>query len=134
MAHHVIALQATDPYRSQSYGVVFESTSTHHFTSRVHNPHHDHSIEVWVNRANRDGQLIDPFGNPTEDAVTVTTSPHATVIALAKLPSRFVRGEELAVGDTVELTLDGRLFGIFEIAARPLHNPHLVRATAEVAR
>lgn len=126
MAVHRVEMKPASTYRSREYGVLLESVTRHDMTGPgVHNRHHPHSIQVWENRV-RDGVLTDPHGKPTSERYSVLTSAHAVVIT-AHREERPPQGPMLQVGDTVILHVNGFEIGQYEVTAKALHDPVLVK-------
>lgn len=120
-----VVLRPASEYRAKTYGIIFESETLHDFFgSGIHNRHHQHRLEVWENR---DG--LDPHGQPTAEAYSYLWSPQAIVITAERgVPEKV--GFDLKIGDVVEVALDeGALLsvGTFQVRARPLRDPHLVK-------
>ena len=128
-----IRLAAAPVYRSEHYGVIYESITQHDVTGPgVHNRHHPHRVDVWENRLDRrdrehggTGQIVDPHGNVTTDRFSFLLSPQAVMITAHRRDDVAPQGETLRIGSLVRLPG----FGVFRIAARPLHNPHLERVS-----
>jgi len=123
-----IEMTSADPYRLKNYGVLLESVARYSVAGRgFHNPHHNHTIEVWFNR---EGQ--DPHGRPTpgDQPYTVLMSAKASVISTMKNTN--VYGDEtLHIGDAVDLYAGDYLIGKYVIEARPLCDPYLVPRVEE---
>jgi len=127
-----ITLAPCSTDRRTSYGLLFESTTTHSIKGRgVHNPEFQHTMQVWISKRSRrtddlartsepvyrscDGQITE------RNALTFQTSAQSTMIASTPV-DRPARGEALQVGDLVELVG----FGLFRVTVKPLHDPILV--------
>lgn len=123
-----IELKPADSYSTEHYGILFESVARYPMTGAgLHNRHHDHIVKLWENRE-RDGQLIDPHGRPTTDSHSVTTSAQAIVItAHPAMRNEQPRGEALAIGEVVQLTVNGYPIGEYRIEAGRLSDPDLVK-------
>jgi hypothetical protein len=131
MSRHIINLVPEDKYRRETYGIPLVSETQHDFAGRgIHNRHHRHSLDVWDNIVRPDpngsGQMIDPHGQVTSERYSYSFSPHANVIS-AHRGAQPVMGSELRLGDVVILQVHGYEIGLFQVRARALHNPHLVR-------
>lgn len=135
MAHHRIRLIAAEKVDSHDYGIVYKSETGHDFTGpNIHNRHHRHVLQVWLNSVKPDAlTLTDPNGQPTTHELSFLWAAQASVIsAHPGLRDETPRGATLHLRDTVELFTSffpgsPRSLGLFRIEARPLHNPHLVR-------
>lgn len=119
--------------RRDSYGVLLTSKEVFSVVgSGVHNPHHDHSVDVWENKIRPDyeGQelaYVDPRGKHTSTSHSFLMAPLPSVIALQADPTARRRASEaLSLGDIVRLTVEGFPIGWFQVRARPLDNPYLV--------
>lgn len=127
-----IDLRRESDYRRDTYGVLLTSKTRHRVTGRgVHNPHHDHTLDVWENKMRDDyaGQAEaykDPRGGFTEARYSFLLSPHANVIALNPIDDGLEQGDDIALRDIVQVTIEGFSIGWFQVFAKPLQNPHLV--------
>lgn len=132
MTTHRINLRPDADDRRDSYGVLLVSEQVHRVTGRgVHNPHHNHEIQVWENRPSKargaDPDVkVTPYGDPTEEDYTFTTSAQATVISAHRLGNERTEGDTLAIGDVLELAVNGYVLGRFVLTAKSLHDPILV--------
>lgn len=135
-----IELAPATEYRRDTYGVMLTSATVHMFTgTRVHNPHHTHTLDVWDNSVRtivgehpdcgadcQGPTYVDPSGQNTTERYSYVFNPNATVLsAHPGTPTPY--GAELSIGDTVELTLHGVVIATIVIAAKSLDNPHGVR-------
>jgi hypothetical protein len=119
--------------RRDSYGILL--TSKEVFTmvgSGIHNPHHDHSLDVWENKIRPDyeGQelaYVDPRGKHTDASHSFLFSALATVISNERGARTRRRADRAySPGDILRLTIEGFPIGWFQVRARPLDNPYLV--------
>lgn len=134
-----IDLRRESDYRRESYGVLLTSRTRHRVTGRgVHNPHHDHVVDVWENKMRDDyeGQAEaykDPRGGFTERPYSFLLSPQASVIALNPIDDGLTQGDDLELGGIVRLTIEGFPIGWFQIMTERLQNPHLVPVDVETS-
>ena len=124
-----------------SYGILYRSAPYSLEGPRLRNPGHPHMVTVWANKPNNnpdarvgypdssetsrrgEGRFVGPNGHGTDDEFTVTLDAGAVIIDGKPHP----RAGTLTVGETVELTVDGkRWLGEFVVTARPLADPVLV--------
>lgn len=127
-----IDLRREGDYRRDTYGVLLTSKTRHRVTGRgVHNPHHDHTLDVWENKMRDDyeGQAEaykDPRGGTTERRYSFLLSPHANVISARPLPEETTLGDPIEMGGVVQVSIEGFGIGWFQVMAKPLQNPHLI--------
>jgi len=127
-----IDLKPASDYRREQYGVLLESVTRHNVTSRgVHNPSHQHRVDVWQNKMRDDyeGQAEayrDPRSGFTSSPYSFLLTAQASVISAHRVGEPDPEGEVLELGGIVRLTIHGFSIGWFQILNRPLHDPHLV--------
>lgn len=116
---YTLSVIPSDEYDRLTYGILLVSATTHAFNGpRIHNRHHQHQLKIW---ANRDGK--DPHGVATDEPYAYLWSPQANIIsrhAIVTPPP----GAPLALGEVVELAVNGYPIGRIRLDARPLHNPY----------
>jgi hypothetical protein len=128
-----IDLKPADDYRRDNYGVLLESETLHTMSGRgVHNRSFNHEIQVWENRPSKvtvadPDQLVTPHGQPTEERYHFQTKAVPTVLTAWK-EERQEQGPGLAVGDQVELYVQGFSIGTFTVTAGVLRDPILLPA------
>lgn len=123
-----IDLTRAAEHRREHYGVLL-SSRTVHIMEGVHNSGYRHQLDVWENRIEfadgREKCYLDPMGRATASRYSFLLAAQASVISLVQLAGP-EQGENLTVGDVVNLTIEGFSIGWFQIMARPLHDPHLI--------
>ena len=125
-----IDLTRAAEHRREHYGILLTGRTEHRFVGPgIHNPHHRHQLDVWENRPEfADGRAecyLDPKGKPTANRYSFLFSAQASVISATPVAVPDV-GEDLSLGEPVQLTIEGFSIGWFQIKAERYHDPHLV--------
>jgi len=120
----------TSTYYRDQYGILLVSETEHVFSGPgIHNQGTPHVLQVWDNTARPAkglGKLVSPTGDLTSERYSFLWSPQVTIIAIQPQESR-PRRESLTLGDLVVLEILGFEIGEFQVRARSLHNPHMVK-------